>query len=80
MPSVEPARSWPRSVCGPHVFHLPCRDETVAFRDPPRGRQHQRQRELRRRLAQHAGRSRDQHAALARGLDIDVVEARSPCC
>jgi hypothetical protein len=47
----------------------------VAFGQPARGGEEQRECEVRRRLCEHAGRVTDGDAALARRVDVDVVVA-----
>jgi hypothetical protein len=44
----------------------------VAFDDPPRDREDQREREVRGRLGEHAGRIRDHDSQLACGVDVEI--------
>ena len=73
MPSVRPASSAPWNSIIIHSRKRPSRTYRSAGHDFSRNREQQREREIGRRVGQHAGRVRHHDAAARGGRDVDVV-------
>ena len=83
LPDPAPADDPERlvgEVAPEHVRRMPRRpaalaDLALAFDDPARDREQQRERDVGGRVGQHVGRVADRDPALSRGLEVDVVGA-----
>ena len=75
MPTTLPHSSRPSSCAGLPAGPAAGAHQALRLAQPPCRRQHQRHRQLGGRVREHVGGVRDDHAALAARLDVDVVVA-----
>ena len=75
IPSVLPLTERPSRPVGSQVSQVPSMTVAVGLRQPARGGQQQREREVGGRVGQHVGRVADRDPARGGGVDVDVVVA-----